>query len=172
MSRKIRSTIAAAIVTILACLAMNPAPAGAISRDGNDVDLRVVNNSSLSGDAQFCPNGHVNISYNFNVTHDPCNIITYSKNLHAHGGEVPSFKAARLGVIMRRHNHHGLYVYVRNPSIGKPYFVVNGHTYTMVAGELRTIHVHGGAIVRLHRQGDSGGRKMMILEIVKMQNHQ
>ncbi|CAB4916940.1 unannotated protein [freshwater metagenome] len=172
MSRKIRSTFAAAIVALLACLAMNPAPAGAVSKtDGNEVNLRVVNNTSEGIDAQFCPNGHVNLAYNFNATHDPCNRISYSKYLHRNGGRNDGFEAGRLGVILRRAKHHGLYFFVRNPVIGKPYIVVNGHTYTMVQGELRTVHVAGGATVRLHREGDRGGKKIMTIELVKQQGH-
>jgi hypothetical protein len=171
MSRKIRSTIAAAIVTLLACLAMNPAPASAFSKvDGNDVNLSVWNNTSEGIDAQFCPNGHTNLGYNFNTTPDPCNRITYSTFLHRNGGQSNGFNAARLGVILRRAHHHTLYFFVRNPAVGKPYFVVNGHTYTMVEGELRTVHVAGGAIVKLHRRGDSHGKKLMIIELVKQQN--
>lgn len=171
MSRKIRSAFAATIVALLACLAIGPAPAGAISAHGNKVDLRVVNNSPVDVTANYCPGGHVNTAYNFNLTHDPCNLITFSTHLDPNGGRFQSFKANPLGVIIRRQHYYTQYFFVRNPSIGKPYIVVNGHSYALVQGELKTVPLAGGASVRLHREGDRNGHKIMTIELIKLRHH-
>ncbi len=60
-----------------------------------------------------------------------------------------------------------LYFWVRNPTIGKPFFEINGQQVKMVEGELQTRHV-GVYGVRFHREGDSNAYKEMTIEILSV----
>jgi hypothetical protein len=166
MIRRTTQVLTALVAALLATMVLT-APAGANYTEGNDIDLRVVNNSSTGITAAYCPRGHVSTHYIFGTTHDPCNVTPFVTHISGHGDRYQSYKAPKLGVILRAAHHQTQYFYLRNPSVGLPYMVVNGHTYRLVQGELKTVHVAGGT-VRLHREGDRHGLKIMTIELIKM----
>ena len=164
LSRTLKLSTAALAAAVMATVMA--APAGANYTKGVDVDLSIVNHSPHAISAAFCPRGHVSISYQFGTREDPCNVTPYIHHLSA-GDRYGGYKANPIGIVVRGHNRKTLYFYVRNPSLGKPFFEVNGHKYTMVEGELRHIHV-AGANIELHRQGDRDKHKIMIIVIKHM----
>jgi hypothetical protein len=150
----------AALIAAALMLAL-PASAGATT--GVDIAMRTVNNSSATISLGYCP---VITSYNFTADPNPCGRLHYQRYLSAHGDRY-TFTANPFGGIIKQAHHHTLYFYARNPSVGRPFFEVNGHSYSMYAGQIRTVHV-AGATVELHREGDRDGHKQMTINLIRM----
>ena len=155
-----------ALIALSAALLLGTAvasPVRANLTEGNEINISVWNNSSHSMTAAFCPRGHVSISYKFGTRSDPCNITPYIHHFGRTPAQYTYGEVNPVGVVVRG-NGKVLYFYARNPSIGRPFFEVNGQKITFVEGELKTVHV-AGAVVKLHRRGDVHGVKQMIIEI-------
>ncbi len=133
----------------------------------NDILLRVVNNSDTAVTMSYCPGGHVSMAYKMGSRHDPCDRVTETSVLDAHGGVRQSKAGVNpFGVIMRV-KKLTVYLYASNPPIGKPFFEIDRKKVTMVEGELATRSV-SGATIRFHREGDQGGNKIMTIEIMSI----
>jgi hypothetical protein len=144
------------------------ASANANVTEGNPIDLSVWNHSSEGVLAGYCPKGHVSIHYKFGTHHNPCNVTSEIHQLHAHGGKFSGGGANPAGVVVTSNTtHKSFYFYVRNPSVGLPFVEANGHHLTMVEGQ-ETHMVVASGLIAFHRRGDIGGRKQIIIEILRM----
>jgi hypothetical protein len=162
--------LVALLVAALTALTMS-ATAGAAAY-ATDMRVQVWDNTHRSMTADFCPGGHVNINYQSGITHDPCNRITYTHH-YAHYGAHNEFDGVNPLGIIDKSGGRTWYCYARNPAIGKPFFICNGHKVELVEGEILTRHIDG-ATIRFHRGGDTPtglhteGRKNMLLEFTSL----
>lgn len=162
------------LVTVLLAAALSAfvvAPGQASLSEGSRIHIRMVNNSKTYITAEYCPKGHVSIHYKFGTHHNPCSVITETRHLYG-SGDRNTYTSNPVGIIIKG-NHKTLYLYARNPSVGRPFFELNGQHVTLYEGQLETRHALG-ATIRFHREGDiSGGLfnesfKNMTIEIISM----